>query len=211
MSKLRVIDLSMCGVELGGRDLAAILEALPESRGSSSAEVEAHRNYNSGTVGSMEMGEARGEGGVCVLLPTWCLCKRPSSTSLSYHNGPHQVTRQHQSSLPDVDHLTVGLRALSCALRSRQNRLQLLGPGLVIRSDAHLKLLASELCGCRSAAAPVTQIHLIDSYPYRGCLSWSLLVGMSELCSLTIELSPQSRESLDKESLIKVRHGASRV
>ena len=156
------------------------------------------------------------DNGVYVILPTWCLRSPSSLTASSYLLGPQDL-QQPQRGLPETDHLVTETRRLLRALghhhhsstgSSNSNyRLCLLGPGLILRSDAQLRRLTSELCGggrgrtggsAAFSPAGVTQLHLIDCYPYRGCLSWELLEGMDRLQTLTLELNSQ------QESLITV-------
>ena len=156
--------------------------------------------------------------GVYVILPTWCLRTPSSSTASSYLLGPQDL-QQPQRGLPETDHLVTETRRLLRALghhhhssagsSNSNHRLRLVGPGLILRSDAQLRRLTSELCGggrsrtggsaVASSPAGVTQLHLIDCYPYRGCLSWGLLEGMDRLQTLTLELNSQ------QDSLITVR------
>ncbi len=104
--------------------------------------------------------------------------------------------------------LTAVARALAQSARALgplDGRLELLGPGLLVRSDEDLRVLAASPSPSSSPSswpspphhlgACLSQLHLLDGFMYRGSLSWKLLSGLTALRLLAV--APSSQESFD--------------
>ena len=197
--KLHTLDLSACGaVGLQASDLAALLACLPLlHRGRATAEAEA-----GGDVGGGRWG------GVHVLLPAWCLRWGPQGSPSSFAAAAGSSAGQWRCLAPEAEPLLAAVRPLAAVVAASSShqpqgkgngrsggggRLQLLGPGLLLRCDAQLRQT------CQLGPA-LTQLHLLDCYTYRGSLSWGLLAGLAGLRLLAV--TPSTQESMTKVSYL---------
>ncbi|GAX79830.1 hypothetical protein CEUSTIGMA_g7270.t1 [Chlamydomonas eustigma] len=111
-----------------------------------------------------------------ILMPTWAVSS-PTTGS--------DFVRRWGQKVPEAERFCEALLRLTkgdCGAH-----VELLGSGLMIRRDSQLR----NLC---QLGTTLTQLYLLDSFTYRGTLSWGLLSGIKALKTLAVV--PGSQESL---------------
>lgn len=165
--RVHTLDLSACVGVVDAHALAALLRSLDHGR--------------------------LAKGTLKLLLPTGCLQQQPQPAAgpglgaLALPPPPPPLGgAPPRPGIADAAHAAAPLSQLLRALAPVDGELALLGPGTLVRSDVHLRSLAGLGHG-------LSQLHLLDLYPYMGSLDWSALRHLPSLRLLAVTpLTPLS-------------------